>query len=111
MPNPPRPPDPKPGAEWDWEDGDDNKKKKKLGLCHEGWKTCTVPKPQKDGMDEVIWCLPSDKCDTKDKPCKCWLFHAKEGADKWEQMPKPQEKRKYDPDYFYACFCVRILKS
>ena len=105
MPDKPTPPpDPERGAEWDWKD--ENGKMKKLGLCLEGWKTCKVPRPQ----NGQIWCQPSPECDTKDKPCQCWLFQAKKGAKEWSPLPKPKDKQDYDDDYFYACFCVRVLK-
>jgi hypothetical protein len=111
MLDPPRPPDPKPGSKWDWVDANDHGKKKKLGLCHEGWMTCNVPKPQLDSRKGLIGCVINDECDFEDNPSQCWLFHAKKGAKEWEPTPKPQGKWKYDPDYYYTCFCLRVLKD
>ena len=97
MPTPP--PLPKPGSEWDWE-------KKILALCLHGEKTCRSPKPQHG----EIWCITSEDCDAKDKPCQCWLFWAKDGDKEWKPFPEPKKKQPYNDDYSYACFCVRILE-
>jgi len=107
MPDEPTPPpDPEPGKEWEWKDKEG--KKRKIGLCRNGAKTCKKPKPQ----GEEIWCLPSEECEVKDKPCFCMLFSAhKKKHKEWEPTPPPKQGKKhpYDPDYFYACFCVRFL--
>jgi hypothetical protein len=98
------PPAPAPGSEWDWEK-DDKGNMKKLYLCKSGAKTCTEPKPH----NEEIWCISSKECDQEDKPCQCWLFWAKKGDKEWKPRPEPKKKYPYDDDYFYACFCVRVV--
>lgn len=70
--------------------------------------TCDGPKRKGDS----IWCQNTDAClqtEGAADECRCHLFKAKKNVvpRKYSFEGLPMEKKDYDPDYKYACWCAK----